>query len=238
MNTKTILLVVALSAVVMILLGGNASALLPNDAKYVSDNMPGKIDAGDTVQVTVIMKNTGQNIWLPVGKYGQYYLVVDGKKIPVPVSTGTGQTCKFKFNVATNVPGYYSLSLRMMYQSKTAPAIYFGETHTIKYSVPGNYSMYVSDTIPAQIAHDHSVAVTVKFKNMGTTTWTAAGGYGLLYRGTRVAQVSGSVSPGATATFMFNLNVHTPGSYSITLQMSKNNNVPFGPLKIKTLVVT
>jgi hypothetical protein len=120
-----------------------------------------------------------------------------------------------------------------------SPGVSFGETHYWNFYCPGDNSLWDSDNIPDQILHDHAVTVSVKFKNTGTTTWTAAAGYGLLYRNVRVAMVSGSVPPGGIATFAFPINVHTPGTYSYILAMSRNNvRFPYGEIASGSLTVT
>jgi hypothetical protein len=99
----------------------------------------------------------------------------------------------------------------------------------------GDNAQYISDTIPAQITHDKSYSVTVKFKNTGDGGWTAASGFKLKYSNTYFP-VTGSVPYGSTATFTFSINVHTPGTYNVPIQMSHNGYV-FGAVKTKTIKV-
>jgi hypothetical protein len=231
---RMVLVTLALLAVATMLLGGSASAVLLRDAKYISDNMPGKTPVGQPVTVTITMKNTGMDAWFPGEGYRLYVGGWDG--VPVSKVTRLSQTCTFKCTIPCGILGANSLLVMMAYNDGVHSSVYFGERHEIKFFVTGDSSSFISDTIPTQIQHDHNVAVTVKFKNTGTMTWTSASGYGLLYRGSRVAQVSGRVAPGGTATFTFNINVHTPGDYAISLQMSKNN-VPFGTVRSKGLKV-
>lgn len=49
--------------------------LMDNNAKFISQKVESNMDAGQTYDVNVIMKNTGNNIWKP----GQYKLLVSTK---------------------------------------------------------------------------------------------------------------------------------------------------------------
>jgi hypothetical protein len=98
-----------------------------------------------------------------------------------------------------------------------------------------NNSQYISDTIPSEIIHDKSSIVTIKFKNTGTTTWTIEDGYILMF-GDLIYPVTGSVTPGNTATFIIDVNFPTPGTYYVSLHMNRYEAV-FGESKKKTINV-
>jgi hypothetical protein len=74
-----------------------------------------------------------------------------------------------------------------------------------------DYSGFIADwaacegaTIPSRVRQGRTVAVEARFRNTGTTTWTAADGYQLETRGAEgraVLSDTGPVAPGATGVF-------------------------------------
>jgi hypothetical protein len=138
---------------------------------------------------------------------------------------------RFPFTLTLTDGGTQTLYAQMAKADGTK----FGQQVTITVKGVGDYAKYVSDTIPTTITHDNSYSVKVIFRNTGTNIWTAAAGYKLKYSNTYFP-VTGSVASGGTASFSFTIKIHTPGTYNVPIQMSRNG-VVFGELKTKTIKV-
>lgn len=96
--------------------------------------------------------------------------------------------------------------------------------------VPINGAQFVSQSVPNPMVRGQSYSVTVRLKNTGDTTWSSAQDYKLGIRnqvgesawGVSRVPVSGSVAPGATATFGFNVTApSTSGSYNFQWRMQQ-----------------
>lgn len=98
--------------------------------------------------------------------------------------------------------------------------------------VPTENAQFESLTVPSSMVRNQSYAVTLRMRNNGDTTWSAAAGYQLgsqnsvnnsIWGLNRVA-LPGSVAPGATATFNFNVTAPaTAGSYNFQWRMLKGS---------------
>ena len=89
-------------------------------------------------------------------------------------------------------------------------------------------SSFVSQSVPASVRVGIRVAVSLTFRNTGTTSWTPAGGYVLgspnpansaTWEVSSVALPS-AVAPGSSVTFNFNVSApSTPGTYNFQWQL-------------------
>lgn len=90
----------------------------PNQAQFVSWNVPSQLNLGETVAVEVTMKNVGQDAWTTGA--GQVLGSTDAtwglNRVALPVSTvPTNQTTTFSFNItAPSSPGGYAFQWRMI----------------------------------------------------------------------------------------------------------------------------
>jgi hypothetical protein len=105
-------------------------------------------------------------------------------------------------------------------------------------------SEFVSQVVPSSVEPGASFAAQVTFRNAGTTTWTAAGGYALAansatFGGTRVPLPEGSsVPPGASYTFGFLAKAPSePGSHSFQWQLTKAGGSFGAPSAMLAVVV-
>jgi hypothetical protein len=101
------------------------------------------------------------------------------------------------------------------------------------------------NSLPAEMSEGQFYAVSVKFQNTGTTTWSSANGYGtgqtspgadLFSPGS--AGLATSTAPGQQGMISFNLvNLTTPGSYWVAYRMQRDG-AWFGAENGKTITVT
>jgi hypothetical protein len=96
---------------------GEASSS-PNQAQFVSWNVPGTMDLGETVTVDVTMKNSGLESWTTVAgqKLGTTGSTWSTTRAALPVSpVGTNQNATFSFSItAPNTPGSYTFQWQMI----------------------------------------------------------------------------------------------------------------------------
>ena len=91
-----------------------------------------------------------------------------------------------------------------------------------------NNAAFVSQNVPGTMIAGQRYSVSVTMKNTGTSTWSAANGYGLGLNnprdgtpwGTSRAALTASVAPGAQHTFTYNVTAPaTPGTYNFQWKM-------------------
>jgi hypothetical protein len=96
---------------------------------------------------------------------------------------------------------------------------------------------FVDQTVPAEMAPDQNYTVSVRMRNTGTATWTAAESYriGSLNPidndtwGFRRVVVPAAIAPGAEATFTFALKApRMPGEYNFQWRMVQEGVEWFG----------
>ena len=104
-------------------------------------------------------------------------------------------------------------------------------------AAPARNAQFISQTVSTTMAAGQSYAVTVQMKNTGTSTWTAADSYKLGSRnpadntkwGSSRVALSGSVAPGQTATFGFNVQAPaTSGMHNFQWGMVQDGVESFG----------
>jgi hypothetical protein len=171
--------------------------------------------------------------------------------VPVGGSVGPGATTTFTFNVvAPTTPGTYDFQWQMVDDFVT----WFGSlTPNVKVTVipPGfaPNAQFVSQSVPSSMVAGQTYTALITLKNTGNTTWTNTTGpgtpnayslgsqnpqdnhtWGLAPYPNRVP-VSGSVSPGAIATFTFSVVAPaTAGTYDFQWQMVDDFVTWFGGL--------
>jgi hypothetical protein len=106
---------------------------ISNNSQFVSQQVPGKMDAGQTYDVIVIMKNTGTTTWNP----GEYKLKISTKgadntgnwsvanvELSGQVYSGSNVTFSFKVT-APDKSGYYNFQCQVVRNDE-----FFGEPST------------------------------------------------------------------------------------------------------------
>ncbi|HTI40869.1 MAG TPA: FG-GAP-like repeat-containing protein [Vicinamibacterales bacterium] len=170
-------------------------------------------------------------------------------RVPVASSVAPGATATFFFNVvAPAAAGTYGFQWQMVEDY----VAWFGATTPnlgIEVSAaPLLDAQFIGLTVPSSMTAGERYPVSVTFKNTGSGTWNNTTGpgtpnafslgsqnpqdnalWGLSPFPNRVP-VTGSVPPGATATFVFDVVAPaTPGTYSFQWQMVDEYVAWFGP---------
>jgi hypothetical protein len=99
------------------------------------------------------------------------------------------------------------------------------------------YAQFVSQSVPTQLSAGRSYTVSVRYKNIGKATWTAAQAFNLGSQnpgdnstwGVSRVHVPQDISPGETATFTFKVTAPTgTGKYNFQWRMVDDNVTWFG----------
>jgi hypothetical protein len=129
--------------------------------------------------------------------------------------------------------------------------VFFGQlTTNINVNVVGggggpNDAQFVSQTVPTPMVVDGTYTVSIKMKNIGTTTWAAADGYKLVSQnpplnttwGLSEVALPGDVAPGAEVSFDFDVTApSSAGLYDIQWQMYKVGYGFFGEISPNVVV--
>jgi hypothetical protein len=230
------------NVVVSVTSGGGGGGL---NAQFISQNMPSTLNPGQSVVVTIQMKNNGSLAWSSPTTYQL------GSQNPANNTTWgrnrastskwvpVGSTASFQFTVtAPSTPGTYNFQWQMWYSGSG----FFGAlTPNIAVQVGSgggtNGAAFVSQNMPPSMTAGQSTLVSVTMLNTGTTTWTAPGymlgslnPQGNITWGLSQVGLGGlSVAPGAQATFSFNVTAPaTPGTYNFQWGMMQSGVGYFG----------
>ncbi len=212
-------------------------------AAFVSQSVPSSMVGGQRYTVSVTMRNTGSTTWTQAAKYKlSAQNPVDNRswgdyRILLPTSVLPGGTVTFSWTVtAPATAGNYNFQWRMLREGTG----WFGQTSpnlVIPVSAAPNNAAFVSQTVPTSMRAGTTNSVTVRMRNTGTQTWTAAANYRLGSQspmdnstwGLRRVVVPASVAPGADAVFTFNVKAPaTAGSYVFAWKMIQEGVAWFG----------
>ena len=147
------------------------------------------------------------------------------------------------FSIATHNAGYAPLT-------STITASYNSSGKMASLTVnPGNYSSFIGQAVPASMVCGQTYAVSIQFKNTGTTTWDAAHYYklqsrnpidNLIWSTKRLGLANAPVAPGQIGTFSG--SVIAPGSagtYNFQWECIQDGQyIPFGPLSTNLTITT
>lgn len=222
--------------------GGGGGGL---NAQFISQNMPSTLSPGQSILVTIQMKNNGTVAWSDTTNYKL------GSQNPannttwglnranMPKWTPIGYTVSFQFTVtAPATPGAYNFQWQMWNSSSG----FFGAlTPNIVVQVGGggggtNNAAFVSQTVPSSMTAGQVASVSVTMSNTGTTTWVP-GTYllgslnpqGNVTWGLNQVALGASVAPGGQATFNFNISApSTAGTYNFQWGMMQSGVGYFG----------
>ena len=211
-------------------------------ADYINQKVPTTMLPGQTVQVMIGMKNVGTDSWtsgqnIKLGAQGDS-MIWGINRIPITSDVMPDGQVGFIFNItAPSVPGTYNFQWRMLQEGVQR----FGDvTPNVAITVlaPSNQAQFISQSVKSLMTASEYSTVSITYKNVGNTTWTA----GSLYRlGSQNAQdnmtwgsnriaLPGDVPPGATVTFTF--DVFAPakaGTYNFQWRMVQDGVEWFGP---------
>lgn len=226
-----------------------------NDAQFVTQSVPATIAAGQSVNVSITMKNTGTSTWsggagYKLGSQNPQDNTIWGlNRVSMPSSQAVspGKLVIFSFNVtAPLTTGLYNFQWQMMREGRGGRAtVYFGETSpNVEINVIGatggyNNADFISQTVPTPMAPGSIVSVSITMENNGYTTWNTPAGYKLGSQsppgnttwGLSSVELPSSVAPGEQVTFNFNVTAPpADGIYNFQWQMTKEGTGFFGEI--------
>ena len=197
-----------------------SAGTLPLAASAVTHTVPTQAAPGDTVPVTISMRNDGSNTWTtgsnitfesttsPVNFWGPTRATLSGDVAP-------GQVATFSFRIRIpNAPtGTQSFSFRMFQKGVG----FFGDEFTTNVDISTMVtasldSSFTSNDLPTLIAPSATQTVSITVENTGTEAWAADGTYGLVSTtsppnkwGRPVRILGTAVAVGGSTTFNFNI---------------------------------
>jgi hypothetical protein len=219
-----------------------------NWSSFSSQNIPNKMTAGQTYTVSATFTNVGFNTWTNDGYKLAIFSGSDWgiPSTPVVSPVGPGEQVKFSFRVyAPTVPGVYNLSTQM-YDHTVAFGV-SSPTVPVTVTVSPDAARFMSQKTPTTSVKASSVfSVTVDLRNVGTNTWTLAGGYGLEpvpgYYGWGITSVplsgSDAIGQGQDKVFTFSCQAPaTAGTYTMRWQMNHQGALFGDQSFVKTITV-
>ena len=214
-----------------------------NNATFVSQNVPSTMVAGQTYDVWIVMKNTGETTWSAASNYKLGSQKPDnnntwGKSsVALKASVAPGEDAYFEFKVtAPYTPGKYNFQWSMGQYDYwfDAPT----DNVVVNVTAPtGNNAAFVTQSVPATMNAGQTYSVSLTLQNTGTSTWSAANNYKLGSQnpadnttwGTGRATLAANVAPGAQYTFTYNITAPaTPGTYNFQWKMLREGVEWFG----------
>ena len=215
----------------------------PNRATFVSENFPATMFPGQIAPVQVVLRNLGTNTWRPGALFHLAQANPDFAglwgvtQVPLLRLVGPGENAVFNFAItAPAANGVYKFRWRMQQDGLAL----FGEPtplRSIRVADVGDNSQFVNQTVPSTIAAGTQNPVTVRFRNLGSTTWSADAGYALgaitpegnQNWGTNRVALPGPVAPGQEVEFAFVINAPAvPNDYQFQWQMLRDGVGHFG----------
>ena len=212
-------------------------------AVFVSQTVPATLAPGQSADVQVALRNVGTNPWRAGGLF---HLVPVSPDVPgtwgistVPLfrSVAPGELALFRFKItAPATAGTYPFRWRLQ-QDGLAP---FGEPtplRSVRVLAVADNAQFVTQDLPTALVPGGQFPVTIRLRNLGSTTWTAAAGYALgslnpidtLTWGTNRIALPGPVPPGQEIDLPFVITAPTvPGVYPFQWQMLSAGSGRFG----------
>lgn len=218
---------------------------VPNNATFVSQDIPSNMIAGQMYNASVTMLNTGSATWTE----GTLYRLgsqnpqdttrwggITRAMLSSPVAPGQQYTFTFPIT-APSTAGTYNFQWQMVQDGVQ----WFGEKSSnlaiaVSNAVPNN-AAFVSQSIPTNMVGGQTYSATVTMRNTGSATWTE----GVMYRlgsqnpdnnstwGVGRAYLTTAVAPGQQYTFTFPITAPSaPGTYNFQWRMLQENVVWFG----------
>ena len=231
------------------------AATSPDNAVQVSDTIPTSMNPGQSYNVSVTVRNTGETIWndelFKLGAVGDSDPFGPGRVMMSSGSRVAPPSGEYTFSFTMTAPtqtGTYTSDWQMVHEGIR----WFGAQLVKVITVGGggggtDNSQYISDTIPTQMTPGQVTNVSVTMKNTGTATWSEAGLYRLgamndsdpFYYTNRILLNGGeTIAPQAQKQFSFTMTAPaTPGTYTTDWQMVHDGVAWFGGTLVKSVVV-
>lgn len=237
--------------------------VVDNNARYLSQSMPGQMTPGKSYGVSVTMKNSGSKIWTS-GSYALRLMNVTESlektwnisSVDVNSTVNSGDDVVFNFSVtAPLVEGDYNIQWQMAEgnaffgePTMSVPVNVTGHTPPVKDSdMIENNAAFLSQKVPSEMEAKQTYDVTVIMKNNGLTTWktgefklkvSTKGGDNAVIAPWEVANVELSSDVYANSEVTFNFKVTAPendGNYNFQCQLVKSG-VFFGEPSTNVIV--
>jgi hypothetical protein len=213
------------------------------DARFVEQNLPSTMVAGQTYGVRVTFKNTGSRPWHPIGNVCNTFRLGAANpwgnstwglsRAELPGVIPAGGTAAISFTVtAPSTPGTYNFQWRLLQECVEA----FGDLSTnvpvTVRSAAAKDAQILWQTAPATMVAGHSYTASLRVKNVGTQTWSPVGPtcnafrlgsanpYGNLTWGVSRSELPAPVSAGQEVTLTFPVTAPaTAGVHSFQWRM-------------------
>ncbi len=227
------------------------------DAQILSQNVPATMVAGQTYAVSMTLKNVGTQSWNLVGPQCNAYRLgtansnnwgLTGGRVELPATVGAGQEVTLTFSVtAPTTTGTYDFQWRMVsgvrgLVRRPQP----GTSRFVVRSAQAKDGQVLSQTVPPVMAAGVTYPVSVKVKNVGSTSWSPVGPACNAYRLGAIttswtptrAELPAALAPGQEVTLSFSVTAPaTPGTYGFQWRMVQECVVWFGDTGPNTAVV-
>jgi hypothetical protein len=216
---------------------------LPEPATFIEQSVPGTLLAGQHVEVSVRMRNTGSQTWTAdtgfrLGSRNPPDTLTWGlRRVELPGPVAPGEDAVFSFTVtAPPEPGTYAFQWRMLHDA----AGWFGQaTANVAVQVTGRArdAEFVSSSAPESVRAGQSFDAAVTMRNTGTQPWTPDALIRLACHGpddnwtwgVNHVELPGEIAPGQNAVFAFTaIAPPAPGSYAFGWRMNQAGVSWFG----------
>ena len=224
-----------------------------NNALFSSQSVPTTMVAGELYNVSVSMRNTGENEWNNANRYRLGSLSPhDNQTWGIGrVDLGVSEFIQyweiktFNFQVRAPItPGTYTFHFGMLQEDRE----WFGTSSPVSVSVvapaPVHSAQIISTSVPSSMVPGQTYNVAVTMKNTGNTTWTAPSfrlgsqnpENNMIWGLNRII-VSAPVSPGQQHQFVFSVVAPAAGSYAMQWRMLIEDVTWFGPTSSNSITV-
>ena len=209
-------------------------------ADFVSQSVPSTLLPGQTVNVSITMKNVGPSTWTAGQLFRLRPVSTTNWSVPyvtLPSDVLPGGQVTFNFPItAPLVPGTYNFQWRMIQDAVQ----WFGDvTPNVSITVLAfsNQAQFISQTVKTAMYASEFYTVSVTMKNTGNTTWPAGSAYRLgsqnpqdnMTWGTSRVTLWSNVPPGGTYTFTFDVMAPPKaGTYNFQWRMVQDGVEWFG----------
>jgi serine protease len=212
-------------------------------ADFIDQTVPTMLLPGQTVPVTIVMKNVGDSGWfsdqgIKLGAEGDS-MIWGSNRVPLTSGVQPNGQAVFTFNItAPSTPGTYNFQWRMLQEGVQR----FGDaTPNVAVTVlaPSNQAQFISQSVKSVMTASEFSTVSITMKNVGNTTWTTGSAYRLgsqnpqdnMAWGLNRVVLPSDVPPGATVTFTFDVIAPAKsGTYNLQWRMVQDGVEWFGPL--------
>ena len=223
-----------------------------NNALFVTQTVASVMATGQSYNVSVTLRNTGDTTWTTAAGYALASInpvdntVWGGNRAPLTVAVPPGAEAVFNFVVtAPAVPANYNFQWQMV---QTGAGLFGAPSANVAVVVrtPISAAAFVSQTVPTNLATGQTFNVSISLRNTGDTTWPAGSSFKLGSQnladntvwGTNRAALGTTVAPGAVATFTFALRAPgVIGNYNHQWRMMQEGVGAFGELTPNVAIV-